>query len=60
MTYQKQVRVKQVLNGYVVSTAAYKEIIYKDLEDVIQFLRNHFTNRDEQPKRYYGKKDSDS
>lgn len=56
--YQKSIRIKQALNGYVVSTAPYKEVVYKDLEEVIRFVKNHFSssNHDERPKRYYGDK----
>lgn len=54
MAYMKQIRIKQALNGYIVSTAAYKEMICKDLEEVIRFVKNHFSQHDQPPKRFYG------
>ena len=51
----RNLRIKEITNGFMVSTKAYQETYCRDLNAVIDFMKRHFSkNYDDKPKRYYG------
>jgi hypothetical protein len=57
MAYQRNLRIKSINNGWIISTAPYTETFCSNINQVIDFVRNYFTKDNyDRPKRFYGDK----
>lgn len=54
MAYQKQLRIRNAIGGFICSDKPYSEKLFTNLESLLTYVRKYFTETDEQPKRYYG------
>jgi hypothetical protein len=54
--YQKSLRIRNAVGGYICSDKPYSEKLFVNLDDLISYIRKFFTESNQVPKRYYGTK----